>query len=121
VIDSDDIENLYPAWQVVAIGPLPSSSAERKMIRRVHHAGLREALARNYLAATSLQSAHQQAGSYAGTVTRTDPQRPKRNGHFAVTVDLQADGHGTIRYHGQGCAGKLTASSAPAIALVWSE
>jgi hypothetical protein len=121
VIDSDDVENLYPAWQVVAIGPLPSSSAQREMIRKVHHAGLREALARNYLAATTLQSARQQAGSYAGMVTRTDPRRPKRSGRFAVTVVLEADGHGTIRYRGRACAGKLAASSTPATALVWSE
>jgi hypothetical protein len=121
VIESNDVENLYPAWQVVAIGPLPSIGAQDETIRRVHHAGFREALARSYLAATSLQSARQQAGSYAGIVTRTVPRRRGSDGHSSVTIVLGTDGHGSIRYRGRPCVGGLTASSTPATALVWSQ
>jgi hypothetical protein len=121
VIASNVVDNLYPAWQVVAVGPVKTAKLQRRIVRRARHAGFPGGLARHYAPVVDRQSLELMAGDYAGRLKQKGPGRPSLTKTISATVTLAADGTGTIRYDAPSCRGTLTVSGKPGAVVAWRE
>ncbi len=120
-IASSDIAELYPGWQVVAVGPLPSAVAQRRTIQRARRAGTGGGLARTYTPATVRATPATLAGDYRGMLTRTDPRAPSARRRVPAHLVLHADGSGAVRFGRRGCLGRLLAAKAVHAIVVWRD
>ena len=121
VLASDDIEELYPDWQVVAVGPLASAAAQRRMIRRAQQAGFPGAEARAYTPVLRPVTASQLAGTYRGMLRQLRPGHRGRSRRIAARVSLTPTGSGTMAYRRPACTGKLTVEGAQRGVMMWRE
>jgi hypothetical protein len=121
VISSSDVEELYPSWHVVAVGPLPSASMQRRMIRRARRTGFGGGLARRYTAITRSATAADFAGDYQGTFKRVSASHPARNRRMTARVSVDKDGNGKVHYETPTCAGTLQKVKVSRAVMAWQE
>lgn len=121
VISSSEVEELYPSWQVVAVGPLRSARMQRRMIRRARRKGFGGGLARQYTAITRSATAADFAGQYRGTLKRMSPSHPGRNRRMSVQVTIKEDGNGSVRYVTPTCTGTLQNVNVDRAVMAWNE
>jgi SPOR domain len=120
-LSSDGVEELYPDWYVVAVGPLRSAAAQRRLIRRARRAGFTGAITRTYTPVSRAATPAQLAGVYRGTLTHVGPHGHTRGSRVVVRLALSAAGHGTVHYERPSCTGDLQASRSARAVLVWRE
>jgi hypothetical protein len=103
VVRSDEVEELYPGFRVLLVGPVESEAEERAVIKALERNGV-SGFARPVSPAKGV-SAGEVAGEWSGALERSSSERPRLNDSLNVTLEMDPDGRsGTLEVPATGCS-----------------
>lgn len=122
VVESDQVQELYPGFQVLLGGPFPSSGAERALVRRLHGEGVSSAFGRALSPAAEIAGPEAVAGRWSGTLERSGSDRPALDGPLPVTLTAPADGQpATLEFESLNCEIELVLQDATDVSLTYGQ
>lgn len=107
VVLSDEVEEFYPGFRVLLVGPVESEAEEKAVVKALDRNGV-SGFARPVSPARGV-SAGEVAGGWSGALERSSSERPRLNDSLNVTLEMDSDGSsGTLEVPATGCSQTVT-------------
>lgn len=120
VVRANEVEEFYPGFRVLLVGPVEREAEEKAMIKALDRNGV-SGFARPVSPAQEI-SASEVAGEWSGILERSSSERPRLNDSLIVTLEMDSDGNsGTLEVPATGCTQTVTLAQEGAATLTYRQ
>lgn len=118
LLSSDLAQELYPGFQILAVGPIQGQSEEIATIRKLRHGGVPTAFTRELSPAASNVRYGEVAGGWSGTLEEISSAHPRLNRKLNLTASFDPSGReGQLEVADLSCRLTLSADGSSGTAL----